>query len=141
VPSAEAPSDAAHTSHGWSHAALQQKPSAAAPLAHVVAVVAACPFLSAQAPAPLQVFVAPHSARGSVAMVDGLHVPLTPPGAWSAAAHAAQVAHVAVPQHTPSTQLPVAHSRQLATLQSAPAARLHEPPCVFCGWQVPLDAQ
>jgi hypothetical protein len=44
-------------------------------------------------------------------------------------------------QHTPSTQLPFAHSRQPGRRQSTPAAVLQVPPCAFCGWQAPLAPQ
>jgi hypothetical protein len=45
-------------------------------------------------------------------------------------------------QHTPSTQPPaLAHSRQPAIRQSAPAALLQVTPAIFTGWQVELAAQ
>ena len=44
-------------------------------------------------------------------------------------------------QHTPSTQLPVEHSRHDALRQSAPAAALQVEPWAFCAWHVPFAAQ
>lgn len=79
------------------------------------------------APAPLhepsnpqlKVVSCGHSLRGSVPALAGRHWPLAAP--VSAAAHALQLPVHAVSQHTPSTQLPLAHS--------GPAA--HTVPSVF----------
>ena len=44
-------------------------------------------------------------------------------------------------QHTPSTQFPVEHSRQLRWRQSTPAVALQVEPWAFCAWHVPFAAQ
>jgi hypothetical protein len=44
-------------------------------------------------------------------------------------------------QQTPSTQLPLAHSRQLPCRQSTPAVPLQVPPCPFCALQVAFAPQ
>jgi hypothetical protein len=60
-------------------------------------------------------------------------VPSAVPDVLSAAAHAWQRPLHAVSQQTPSTQLPLVHSRQPAALQSV--ARLQVAPCAFCAAQ------
>ena len=78
-----------------------------------------------------------HSASGSVFAVTAAQVPFVPP--VFAAVHAWHVALHAVLQHTPSTQLPLAHAPHPATLQSL--VRLHAAPCAFCDAHVPLEVQ
>ena len=68
------------------------------------------------------------------------HVPLLPP--VFAALHALQVPVQAVSQQKPSTQPPaLAQAWQPTTLQSAPAATLHEAPCDFLARHCPFAAQ
>ncbi len=113
VPSADEPSAPVHTSQGALHEALQQTPSAAYPLAQALAEEDFWPVFRPHVPEPLQVEVLAQSPCGSVPTSDGLQEPLTPPLAWRAAEHASHAGHFALPQHTPSTQLSLAHSRQL----------------------------
>jgi hypothetical protein len=47
----------------------------------------------------------------------------------------------AVLQQKPSTQLPVVHTRQPPTRQSAPALALQVCPWGLRGWQLPFGAQ
>jgi hypothetical protein len=142
TPFAVAPRVFEQTSQALLHAVLQQTPSDANPVAHVVAFVEVWPFARPHAPLPLQVMEpAVQSPWGSVRTSEGPHVPGVPPGAWSAAEQESQAVQDADPQHTPSVQLPVVHSRHPAVLQSAPAATLQDAPAAFLGWQAPLAAQ
>jgi hypothetical protein len=59
----------------------------------------------------------------------------------SDAAHTSQAAPHAALQQKPSTQFPLAHTRQPAVLQSAPAAGLQALLWAFCAVQFPLGAQ
>jgi hypothetical protein len=108
VPSAVAPSDFAHASQGPAHAALQQKPSDAKPLAHWVPSFAACgcPVLSLQAPAASHVCVPVH-VLGSSALVIGWHTPPTSAHWWHGP-HGAQHRLVACVSQTPEPQLKLA---------------------------------
>ena len=139
VPLALAPSAALHTWHELLHAALQQNPSLASPVAHALATVDDWPVFRPHALAPLHVIVAPHSPCGSLPTSTLLQVPFVPP--VSDAAQAMHPPHDAVEQQKPSTQPPVAHSWQLAPRQSAPAAVLHVAPVALRGWHVPFAAQ
>jgi hypothetical protein len=79
-----------------------------------------------------------------VKAVEGLQVPLVPPDACSVPAHAWQVPHEADEQQTPSTQFPLAHSRQLACAHVpfvVPALVLHVAPWASCEWQAPSPPQ
>ena len=104
-------------------AVRQQTPLAAQkPLAHWVAAVHVCPGFSLQAPVASQLLV-PEQLLGSSAPLMAAQVPPVP--------HAWQAPHVAVPQHTPSTQFPLVHSE--------PAA--HAVPPAFLATQEFVDEQ
>ena len=114
MPSAGAPSAAAHTSQAPPHAELQHTPSAHDPLAHCVPALHAWPLRSLHAPVASQVLVATGQLSASSAFVTGEHVPGVAP------LHAWQAPHDPLSQHTPSTQKPVSHCVPL----------VHAPPCV-----------
>ncbi len=97
---------AEHAWHVVEHAELQQNPSTQNPLPHSAFCVHAPPIpIDPQAPAPLQVVAPRHSFAGSEPFAMLEHVPMEP-----ALLHAWQVPLHTVLQHTPSTQLPLAHS-------------------------------
>jgi hypothetical protein len=151
-----------HASHWPVHALVQQTPSTQNPLTHAPFAPHAWPGSSVpwhcppvqNAPAA-QSLVAPHP-EGQLSDVPeqlyGEHVglPAYPEGAVehvpSAVAprafeHTSHEPPHAASQQTPSVQCPVAHSRQLASRQSAPAAVLHDPPCGCCAWHVAPEPQ
>jgi hypothetical protein len=70
-----APSEAAQTSQGSSHAASQQTPSDKNPLAHVLAELAACPFFNPHPPVAPHVIAPVHPPPTSSALVIGVQVP------------------------------------------------------------------
>jgi hypothetical protein len=151
-----------HASHWPVHASLQQTPSTQNPLTQAPFVPHASPGVSVPWHTPpvqnapgAQPVVAVHAA-GQLSDVPvhvyGEHVglPVYPAGATpqvpsaGAPTACAQTSHEpeqGESQHTPSTQLPVEHSRHLPRRQSAPAAVLHVPPWAFCAWQVALAPQ
>ena len=59
----------------------------------------------------------------------------------SAAEHTSHEPLHAVSQHTPSTQLPEAHTRHWSTRQSAPALASQAAPCAFWVLHTPPGAQ
>jgi hypothetical protein len=97
------------------------------------------------AQAPAQVSLLPgHVYRpqlgGAFVGLPGLSLPswVHVPGV---ALHVSHVPAHAVAQQKPSTQLPLAHSRQSPWMQSMPAALLQVAPCAFCDWQTPFSSQ
>jgi hypothetical protein len=114
VPSAVAPSDLAQTSQALVHAAPQQKPSWAKPLAQAEEFVAGWPVLSRHAPEALHDFV-PVQVSGSSALVTGVHAPVP-------LAHVSQTPPLpqAVAQQILSLQMPEAQS--LSVVHVAPFA-------------------
>ena len=94
------------------------------PLAHAEAPVHAWPLASLQAPLPSHTSFAGQSGSVVPSVVEVQVPPEVRLHAWQAPAHA-------LPQQTPSTHWPEAHS--------APAAQV-VPPC-FCGWQALLASQ
>jgi hypothetical protein len=80
-----------------------------------------------------------HAGVPTVPAFTAPHVPSSVPLCFSEAAHASHVPLQVVSQHTPSTQLPDAHTAHPATLQSL--VRLHVAPCAFFVAHVPALVQ
>jgi hypothetical protein len=96
--------------HDWQvplQAVLQQTPSTQKPVRHCDEALHVEPLLSRHVPAPLHAPLPVHALAGKVScMPNGMfvQVPREPE-----TAHDWQVGVHALPQHTPSTQLPLAH--------------------------------
>jgi hypothetical protein len=118
---------ASHTSQPLAQAVLQQTPSTQLLLAQSEPAVHTWPFFRLQIPFGSHVFAPVHVSLSS-AFRTVVHAPVPPAHVW----HVWHVWLHADWQHTPSTQLPVAHSRQPGTRQSA--ARLHIWPAARCIW-------
>jgi hypothetical protein len=96
------------TLHAWQvpvQAVSQQTPSTQCPLAHWLPTVQATASAARQLPAPLHTLVPVHEGGSCWKAGVARHVPTLPAmlQAWQVPAHA-------LLQHTPSTQLPLAHS-------------------------------
>ena len=101
------------------HGLLQHTPSTHAPEAQAAALVQAVPLLARQLPVPSQAWPSAQLPATVVPALAATQVPSDP-----ATLHALHgPLQVELPQHTPSTQYPLAHEAAKAAVQPSPLPR------------------